>query len=210
MGDFYNESGAVIIGSHLTTAMPTANDVFTNKPGGIITLTDTLVSWVGLFVNNGDITTANWINTDAITGTTGKFCVANSFINIGNITGTVDICDATPGTLCDMNLGTISSSVTYCAKGPCAPTTVSVNELTSDVAVDVYPNPSTGKFNLVIAGEAKLVQIEIYNISGEKIFAQQTQNENSEIDLSNQPGGIYFLKIINEDASSVVRKIIKE
>jgi hypothetical protein len=59
----------------------------------------------------------------------------------------------------------------------------------------VSPNPSTGK--IVINTKGRIYLIEIYNLLGEKVysdseFIQQTSNE---IDLSDSPKGIYFVKI---------------
>jgi len=66
--------------------------------------------------------------------------------------------------------------------------------------ISIYPNPSNGEFTLKkIYGQWKNVNIEIYNLIGEKVyynskFSSQTSNN---IDLSNSPKGIYFVKIYN-------------
>ncbi|OFY87024.1 MAG: hypothetical protein A3F72_06075 [Bacteroidetes bacterium RIFCSPLOWO2_12_FULL_35_15] len=68
--------------------------------------------------------------------------------------------------------------------------------------VTIFPNPSNGKFNLVVATQnevkGKQSQIEIYNVLGECIYKSLILNPQSLIDISSQPKGIYFYRITNE------------
>lgn len=64
----------------------------------------------------------------------------------------------------------------------------------------VFPNPSNGKFTFKnVYGQWKNVNIEIYNLIGEKVYSNsEFRNQTSdEIDLSDSPKGIYFVKIYN-------------
>ena len=66
----------------------------------------------------------------------------------------------------------------------------------------IYPNP----FNTNITFNSELNQtIEIINLIGSLVYSAKTENEKTEIDLSNLQNGIYFVKV-----GSVVNKIIKE
>jgi len=62
---------------------------------------------------------------------------------------------------------------------------------------NLYPNPTTGKFT--ISSPNTLISLEIYNVLGEKVYARNNfqQQPSKEIDLSNQPKGIYIAKIID-------------
>ncbi|MDO9258037.1 MAG: T9SS type A sorting domain-containing protein [Bacteroidales bacterium] len=71
--------------------------------------------------------------------------------------------------------------------------------------VKVYPNPTKGIFT--IATKEKEYELAIINIFGEKIIFQKIQNEKTEIDLSNQPNGIYLLHFTSKSVS-VAKKII--
>jgi uncharacterized repeat protein (TIGR03803 family) len=78
--------------------------------------------------------------------------------------------------------------------------TTGINELAgTSMLTKLFPNPNNGKFNIVIAGEAKqsLFNIEIYNVLGEKIYSSGPVIRNSQfvINLSNQTSGIYFYKL---------------
>ncbi|MEO8149418.1 MAG: T9SS type A sorting domain-containing protein [Bacteroidia bacterium] len=88
------------------------------------------------------------------------------------------------------------------------PVNTAVNEISNNATISIYPNPTGGLF--VIKGLARQSQIEIYNVMGEKIYSTTIFKTKSEIDISPQPAGIYFLKIVNQNGSTVVKKIIKE
>jgi len=83
-----------------------------------------------------------------------------------------------------------------------------INEGEGENYFYVYPNPSIGK---VMFESLELqddnYKIEIYNAFGEKIYQQNLLSDNSEIDLSNQSKGIYFLQLKTEQGSTT-RKII--
>ncbi len=69
-----------------------------------------------------------------------------------------------------------------------------ISENTSLKEIIIYPNPTTGK---IVINSNNINSIELYNYLGEKVyttsnFKQQTSNE---IDLSNSPKGIYFVKM---------------
>lgn len=83
-------------------------------------------------------------------------------------------------------------------------TGISKNDLSSDFKI--YPNPSSGKFIIEIQNNQKDLNIEIYNVIGEKVLQQQTSKE---IDLSDSPRGIYFIRVY-EGEKIYTRKIIVE
>jgi hypothetical protein len=84
----------------------------------------------------------------------------------------------------------------------------SVDETNKETGVSIYPNPSTGIFTIKLEDE-KNSTIEVYNIIGEKIFSLKTQNESTLIDLTDQPRGMYILKIIGSK-QSFNERIIKQ
>ena len=70
----------------------------------------------------------------------------------------------------------------------------------------INPNPVIDKINIQI--NVSFSNIDIYNSLGEKVFRPKFHHL-KEIDISSLSAGIYYLKVQLEDASSVVRKIIK-
>lgn len=80
-------------------------------------------------------------------------------------------------------------------------------------AITIYPNPTEGKIQLAIGNrqwEKEKVEIEIYNILGEKVTRSVIHSgvRNFIIDLSSQPKGIYFVKVMDDEGNTDVKKII--
>jgi uncharacterized repeat protein (TIGR03803 family) len=81
------------------------------------------------------------------------------------------------------------------------PAVTAIENASSTLAsILIYPNPGNGKFIIessVISGQ---LSVEVYNVLGEKIANSHRLIANSkmEIDLNNQPSGIYFLRIYDD------------
>lgn len=72
----------------------------------------------------------------------------------------------------------------------------------------VFPNPATGLFYVTFSGKKSDGHLSVYNVIGEKVYDGVVERQNDmAIDLSDQPDGIYFLKIRTEDGY-ITRKII--
>jgi sugar lactone lactonase YvrE len=86
-----------------------------------------------------------------------------------------------------------------------------VNQAVNTNEFAVYPNPSNGQFQIVIAGEAKqsLALVDVYNMLGEKVYSNELLITNYQllIHMNNQPAGIYLLKLQTEDGSILTKKI---
>lgn len=73
-----------------------------------------------------------------------------------------------------------------------------------------FPNPSRGQFEMYIPNEIKNVDLEVYNIHSQLIKAQNYRINSGKInlDISNNPNGIYFVKINLEEPIFI--KLIKK
>ena len=74
-----------------------------------------------------------------------------------------------------------------------------------DGAIKIWPNPV--KDNLCIESISRIVQVEIFNISGLKIFAENLSGNNLQINTSQFPPGIYTLQLKTEKGM-LVRKVV--
>jgi hypothetical protein len=72
----------------------------------------------------------------------------------------------------------------------------------NNIEVSVYPNPFS---SIITISSNSKTGIEVFNILGTKVYSTTIEIGKTEIDLSNQSKGIYFMKI-----GSVTKKIIKE
>ncbi len=82
-------------------------------------------------------------------------------------------------------------------------TIVSVTELPllTDLDVNLYPNPSSGIFNLLIQSDLKSsFKMEVIDAQGKTIISKEVYESIPEtINLSDFSGGMYYVKIINTE-----------
>ena len=84
--------------------------------------------------------------------------------------------------------------------------TVGIIENGSSASATIYPNPSNGRYT--IKGNS-ITSIEVYNVTGEIIFRSLSNNQQTDIDLSNHSNGVYLMKIY-EGQTFFTKKIILE
>ena len=80
------------------------------------------------------------------------------------------------------------------------------------VSLQAYPNPTTGKFIVDIENIKNPMSgavIVIYNVYGEQVLNIRASGTGFQLDISNQPAGLYFLKMKTEQGS-IVTKIMKQ
>ena len=70
----------------------------------------------------------------------------------------------------------------------------------------LYPNPSTGIFNLKL-DKKESFSIEVHSINGELLYKSDIRGE-GEVDISQLPDGVYFIKLLNAH-NVMTTKIIK-
>jgi plastocyanin len=85
-------------------------------------------------------------------------------------------------------------------------TGIAENQLKENITV--YPNPTNGKFQITYGdlNFSKNYSLEIYNVNGERMYNSVITNPKSDIDLSNQSKGVYFMKF--HDGQAVLTKKI--
>ena len=78
-------------------------------------------------------------------------------------------------------------------------------------SITIYPNPTKGQLRVDIRREMPIENgfLEIIGNTGKAIFKTTTISESTQIDLSNQPRGVYVMRI-NIGGEITTWKIIKE
>ncbi|TNE80964.1 MAG: T9SS type A sorting domain-containing protein [Bacteroidetes bacterium] len=71
--------------------------------------------------------------------------------------------------------------------------------------IHIFPNPSTGVFEV---NGASNTQIRVYNVVGKMVFENLNPHDNTSLDLSLLPNGVYYVQFSTSD-SSITRSIIK-
>jgi alpha-tubulin suppressor-like RCC1 family protein len=74
---------------------------------------------------------------------------------------------------------------------------IGISEYTEDNLMSIYPNPTTGIFQIKSDLPTSDANIKVYNTHGQTIYESAQFVE--EIDLSNQPKGVYFLQIKSQE-----------
>ncbi len=86
----------------------------------------------------------------------------------------------------------------------------SVQSANANLQIDIFPNPVHKELKIenVIS---KVQNISIWNVLGEKVYQAELRNQRSEIkiDLSFLESGIYFLKVVGEKNSCIL-KFVKQ
>jgi hypothetical protein len=77
--------------------------------------------------------------------------------------------------------------------------------------LSIFPNPSNGIFSInQQANFNKPQTIEIYNMLGENIYTSSTNKTKiNNINMSDSPKGLYFVKLIDGEKTSTQKIIIQ-
>jgi len=74
--------------------------------------------------------------------------------------------------------------------------------------IEIYPNPATTTINIECDSKQNL-NLSIFNIVGECLLQRDFSSSKEEINISNLPSGLYFIRLNNPEGS-VVKKFVKE
>jgi uncharacterized repeat protein (TIGR03803 family) len=88
------------------------------------------------------------------------------------------------------------------------PAALGVDNVTANPgAINLYPNPNKGIFTITfnkVAAQGSQAKVEVYNVLGEKVYSQLNSQQSAfNIDLSSQPSGVYFYKVLQENGELV-------
>ncbi len=204
---------ATVGGTLHVTSEASQSGTFIVQPGGQFCVGQQLTTSDD-FINNGSVSTTNWFNGATVTGNGGKFCIANYFINSDAISGSIDICDATPNTPFDVNAGTISGSVTYCAVGPCTscPVPNGISDLNFIDALTIFPNPFSDQMQIrvnpaLLNTNPDLIFV-MYDVNGKEVKREFISGTAIFFDSEHLPDGIYFYRLLSGEKSISTGKII--
>jgi sugar lactone lactonase YvrE len=77
----------------------------------------------------------------------------------------------------------------------------------TETALNIFPNPSSGKFTIVEEQQIKDANIEIFNAVGQSVYKALFTGREMNIDLSGRSTGMYFIQFTSS-ACIMTRKII--
>ena len=158
--------------------------------------------FIGQFDNLGSIlidvgallqVEGNFTNYELLQGD-GAMCVADTTINGGTISGTLDFCDGTPTVFSppfiDVNFGTVESGITFCQNGPCA------SGVQESFGSWMSLSPSIASDQVTLAGiplGASVRLVDAVGRIGQNL--RSTTTDRLELPLSALPNGAYNLLV---------------
>jgi hypothetical protein len=83
-----------------------------------------------------------------------------------------------------------------------------VAEEVPENAISIYPNPSTGYWQLKVTNQLMGAELEIFDATGRQLIKTEIKNLSSEISIPNAANGVYELRIVSKNFSEV-RKLVK-
>lgn len=109
---------------------------------------------------------------------------------------------AEPATMC------MNSAHAYVLVDNCS----GILEHGSNIAVDIYPNPSDGHVVVEVKGVSGPARIEIFTVNGKKLLVEEIGNANNQsrmhFDLERLVSGLYFVKVWNREGVAVRKLVI--
>lgn len=69
----------------------------------------------------------------------------------------------------------------------------------------IFPNPTSGKITISTDSKIQYTEVTVYNVMGEAVLKTTSLS----LDISNQPKGMYFVRVESELGSST-KKIVLE
>lgn len=129
------------------------------------------------------------------------FVFGRDYQNTGNIAGV---------TVMQERVDSIRS---YHANGfattPCGGAILSAKKEVKEInTLSIYPNPFANQFLVNYKPSAKTT-VEVYNLLGGKVLTQQITTHLTLLDLSNQPNGVYFVRV-TDGKEVLTRKVVKQ
>ena len=136
-----------------------------------------------------------WSDDDGSGALTGSvFAADNAGIGVYNFTYTV--AGISP---CVDASSSVEITVDLCA---------GINNASAAMLAEVYPNPSTGLFTLVLKGwDLNTTSVLISGIDGRELYHQSVSSSNELIEWENASAGIYFVTI-KQNGNVVVKQLI--
>ncbi len=102
-----------------------------------------------------------------------------------------------------------TSSSVFVAKFDLPQTSTGItNPVNSAEAITVYPNPSTGRF--CFKGISSGGVLQVYDMLGQNIYSTIATGDNYWLNLNTQAKGIYFYRVVENNAAVQEGKIVVE
>ncbi|RYE13698.1 MAG: T9SS type A sorting domain-containing protein [Sphingobacteriales bacterium] len=168
----------------------------------VVATVNTAPSAAFTFTNTG---TTYSFNATTTAGATYSWTFSGGTVTGGNT--------ATPS-VTFANSGTYTATLTT-STGGCSATTSQVIVITSREAelsalVGVYPNPSSGQFNIELNGGISIEKIEVYNALGQVVQQHGVNGQQIQLNLANSADGVYTVRLTGNNVLVVKQLMLQK
>lgn len=157
------------------------------------------IAWI--WENGSHTTTSTTIPTGAATWDSPMTATSPLFVYIPSVIGIYNY-KCTPHAA----MGMIGSFTVKSSDG--------IPDMVSAPVISTYPNPFTDVITYNYQSTGKdLTRIEVYNVTGQKVFEQTSglsSGTDSVLNFGNLRPGLYFLKFVDSENNSWVRRVEKK
>lgn len=87
---------------------------------------------------------------------------------------------------------------------------LSVKELTPEMDVAIFPNPTSDNFTISITNNYMPLAYELFDIHGKLLMQGNYSPAHPKVDVSHLHSGIYFIRLMNERKTFSIEKLIKK
>jgi hypothetical protein len=155
-------------------------------------------------------------NNGALTNLTGLENVQANSIDTLNILYNINLSECDVQSICDYLEAPNGTIAIHDNASGCnspeeveAACLISVEEFKTDKGLTIIPNPSNEMITISSPAINVNAQLSIFNVSGEKVLERQQKDNETHLDISALPRGVYFVRVQNEEMVEV-EKIIKQ
>lgn len=85
--------------------------------------------------------------------------------------------------------------------------TTTENSIESATKLSIFPNPTSGMLN--VTSNEEIDSVEIFNSIGNTVVSSKVAGNNSAIDMSNLPNGMYFVRVSTSNGIETVKVILE-
>ena len=76
--------------------------------------------------------------------------------------------------------------------------------------VQIYPNPSEGKFYIDLDIIDTKAQVDIYDVAGKQLVSFITRNGSAGVDMNDYESGIYFVKVSTKMGTTTKKMVLNK
>jgi hypothetical protein len=106
------------------------------------------------------------------------------------------------------SLDSFTSGKLYAINGCASASTTGIGEINqTENSISIYPNPNNGLFTIEMNKQPDHSTLEIYTLTGQKVYSQAIVSSKISLNLNLQ-SGVYFLNIINAKGQGRANKVI--